>query len=159
MKYRAFSLAELLISMLILAIMTGAFTLGTNIGRNTAKREAEKIVARLHSMTERAARQRANFKMTIDNGSEINFVWQLAGKSMQDSTDTPYTASKGLSLSWNAPNQILTYKASDSDFSHQGATITITRDDGQKHYVVISTGGRVRVSVQPGSGNPEKDYD
>lgn len=147
-RRRAVTLTELLVGVIVLAVLAGAFTLSPKLGRQTTKREAEKLMSRLYNMTQKANRIHMNFKMQVKDES-INFIWQKKNSSLEEGKDIPYKVSKGLKLypKFSGSSNELTYNASENDFNHQGGHIIIKRGEKDKCAVVFAvSGGRMRIS-------------
>lgn len=148
MKRHAFTLIELLTGMIVLIIIAGVSTLSFNIGKQTPKKEAEKLMSRLHNMMQQAGRRHQNFTMTV-NVDNVAFIWNKAGASKKELTDKSYEVSKGLTLAPNfgAANNTLSYSYSENDFNHQGGHILIKDEKGNECKIVIAVeGGRITIS-------------
>ena len=143
-KRRGFTLIELLTGIIVFFIIAGVSTLSFNFGKQTPKREAEKILSRIYNMTLKANKIHQNFKMTVQE-KEISFSWQKANSG--EEFDTPYKVSDGLTLEPHfSSSNVLSYTYSDNDFNHQGGTIFILDDKGNTCKIVIAVeGGRLRI--------------
>ena len=147
MRRKAILMIELMIALMIIAITAGAFTLRADFWTITAKREAEKVFAKLSGLMLKADRTQTHFQLKINNG-KIRVQWN---SEYTDLVKSRYLyvediePSKGCSYSWNAPKDILYYSYITNRYS-QGATITIT-GKGSPYYVKIAAvGSRVRIT-------------
>lgn len=66
-KRRAFTLTEVVISIVILGIMAASLTLSTSSSKQNAKREAERIAAVMNRLIESADRKHSRFWFIPDN--------------------------------------------------------------------------------------------
>ena len=147
MKRPGLLIIELLIALMVLAITAGAFTLRADMWTITAKREAEKIFAKLSSLMLKADRTHTHFQLNVDDG-KIRIQWNIEYTNLVKGKyrfveNLP--ASKGCKYSWNAPGDVIYYSYITNMYS-QGTTITVT-GRGKPYYVIIATvGSRVRIS-------------
>ena len=139
-----------MIGMLILAITAGAFVLSSDIWTITAKREAERIFAKLSSLMLKADRTQTHFKINVEQ-DKIRIQWN---SEYTDLVNKKYLfveniiASKGCSYSWNLSNTLLDaiYYSYITNSYSQGVTITVT-GRGNPYYIIIAVvGSRVRLS-------------
>ena len=122
MRHRAFSLTELFIGMLILAITAGVFMLNMDtLGRQTAKREAERVAAYIQTCMKRADETQCGLWLNIQE----NYINMCTGikydasriKTMQAAKNCSYTTStKQLIYRTNQqPTPTSKYKLIDND--------------------------------------------
>lgn len=156
MKRKALLLIELLIGMVIIAILAGVTALNTDLWSITAKREAEKIAAKLNSLMLQSDNMKKFFRFTIDkDGKRLIIQWDNEPEFLKPRyTDEEYLyADKGCSFSWRYAHDPTTYSYVKNKFNG-GATITVT-GKGPTYYVVIAAiGSRVRVT----NTDPKEDY-
>ena len=74
MKRNGLLMVELIIAMTIIAVMAGAITLSFSRYGMTAKREAERIFAKLNSLIIKADKTKTHFGIKI-NSSKIETTW------------------------------------------------------------------------------------
>ena len=138
---------ELMIALLIMAITAGAFSLSLDIWTITAKREAERLFAKLSNLMLKADMTQTHFQLEVDS-EKIRVQWNSEYTNLVKKKYLfveNITASKGCSYSWNAPSDILYYSYITNRYS-QGTTITVT-GRGKPYYVIIAAvGSRVRIS-------------
>lgn len=143
MRRRAVTLTELTVGIAILSLLAGAFTLSPNLWSQTAKREAERLAAKITALTRTADRTKIDFTLNIDRGRPyMRITYQPKGRREYSEN---FYASAGCSYEWNAPNDKLTYSHTKNTFTG-GTTINVYGKNGP-HYVIIAVrGGRIRTS-------------
>ena len=142
MMRKAVTLTELLIGIALLGILAGAFALSPNLWRHNAKREAERLAAKLTAMTLKADRTRTNFTLQIDRNL-VKIEWQAKSGKVNER----FYAQPDFVYEWNANGNKLTYSHTDNKFLG-GTTISVQGKD-EFHYVIIhATGGRIRTSYK-----------
>ncbi|MBQ3653334.1 MAG: type II secretion system protein [Synergistaceae bacterium] len=140
MRRRAVTLTELTVGIAILSLLAGAFTLSPNLWSYTAKREAERLAAKITALTREADRRRINFVLDIDK-TVMKIEWK--GKK---SVLKRFEASTGCSYEWNNPSTKLEYSYTKNTFE-VGKTIAVS-GKGAPYYVIIAAiEGRVRTSA------------
>ena len=146
-RYRAFTLVEIIIAIMLMGILAGTMTLSGSKARQTAQKEAEKVAALLKSATQRADLVKVGFTLKVENNS-IDISWD--GTYKPHDLITPLEASKGCSF---GPDTTYEHKKKDYSFYisiedsenkipenkiyHQ---IKVTGADNKTLYVVISSG-------------------
>lgn len=95
-EQKGFTLPELLVAMMIMLILAGTMTLSPNIGRQSTKNEAERVAAKMKSLTQRADRIKGSFDVVIED-NELKVTWHVedAGKlntTMQATTGCKYSS-------------------------------------------------------------------
>ena len=140
MKRRAVTLTELVVGMAILSVLAGAFSLSPNLWSYTAKREAERLAAKLTAATRKADATRTNFTIKIDR-AVMTLEWQTMGGEV----DEFFHAHTGCSYDWNANGNKLNYSHTENTFQG-GATIKVHGKGKPYHVIIAVTGGRIRVS-------------
>ena len=140
---KGFTLIEIVVGILVMLLLLTVARLSITIEGQSAKREAERVVAYLYRLIQMADRRRQNFD--IDTFQDyISVKWEGTGS---DEIDTSFKASPGCSYSDNFPgdNGEGTYNAMNRQFNG-GATITIEGADGKKSKIEIaSTEGRIKI--------------
>ena len=144
----AFSLTELLVAMTVIVILAGAVTLSsTTMGRQTAKREAERVAEKLRSVAMKSDREHKSYTIKFPNKGDAGldyFEILDETKDLNHKVIETFNASKGCKFKTNVEE--LTYDLQLNMFN--GFTLTITGADGNKYEVVITAvdGGRIRVA-------------
>ena len=156
--HRAFTMAELIVSLLIMAITYSAMTLSMSTTTQTAEHEAERLAAYIYRTIDKADRIHTGFKIDMDfedkaDGSReyyVTIVWVLDGR--EDKTDKSFRAWKNCKYSdsfQGTPLGELEYNVKNRKFQ-TGGTITVTDSEGKMHYVIIAADeGRIRLSDTP----------
>ena len=67
MRRRAFTLTEVVVSILVMGIMASAIVLSSSSSKQTAKSEAERAAALIGRLIERADRTRSAFWLDVKN--------------------------------------------------------------------------------------------
>ena len=152
--HKAFSLVELFITMLIIAIFASFITIDLTSQSQTAKQEAEKLAAFILDLTRKADRRHLDFTIQFESDQVYSYFGSDTGnktyllKENPDTTDT-IILDPGFSISNNFNNSI-TYNSNENEFNGTGTgKIIITRDSDQTKYYIIFRFGRVRVSENP----------
>ena len=140
-KKLAFSMIELLIVIVILGIMAVAIILNPDVGKQTAKSEAEKIVAYIQKAMQRADKIHESFIIKKQSG--------VLCIKFGNNKHKPIPVSKGFTLDMNESSydgqQVLTYSFTLNSFLPPSRELTVTRSDGQKYFIEIYVpGGRIR---------------
>lgn len=155
-KRRAFTAAELIISLLVMSITYAAMSLSSASAKQTAQHEAERLAAYINRVIERADRMHLTFTFDTDfntdsDGKQYYYItvkWpggeQNHERSFRASAGCKYTDNfNGTSLGE------LVYNVRSKQFN-TGGTITVTDSQGEKYYVIIAvTEGRIRLSENP----------
>lgn len=147
-KRRAFTAAELIISLLVMSITYAAMSLSSASAKQTAQHEAERLAAYINRLIDKADMIHNNFYMiTVPGYMHINW-----GSGPEDIS---FKASSGCSYSSNFWGGKLTYNSRKKRFN-SGGTITVTDSQGEVYYVIIAgiNEGRIRISpTNNASGN------
>ena len=147
MRRKALLMVELLIAIMIITITAGMFTLNSKVWTITPKREAERLFAKLSSLMLKADKTKTHFQIVVWP-EKIVFQWNSEYTDLVKQKYMfveEFTASKGCSYSWNAPNDIIYYSYITNKYS-QGTTITITGKDANYYVIIAVIGSRVRLS-------------
>ena len=151
MKRQGMLLVEVMIAMLIIAVTAGAFSLSSDIWTVTAKREAERLAAKLNSAMNKADREHISFNLKIQN-NEMRIIWQNPFKTEKANTEY-LLPSAGCKYTWKsdssntATDKVVTYSYVTNKYI-QGDTITINGRGPEYHVVIASIEGRVRIEPQ-----------
>ena len=164
MRRNAFTLTEVIIAGLVLGIMASAMTLSTGSARQTAKREAERIVTQLYRLIERANRTHISFRVYFKYEAQTDHLivkWQTAETSLfyddekyfnKDGHTEKIEISRGCSVQ-NIGNTSgselhnLRYGIRDNCFLPPSMTLKVTGQDNSIYYIIISSqGARIRTS-------------
>ena len=155
MRRNAFTLTEIVIAILVLGIMAGAMTLNSGSAKQTAKREADRIVMQLYRLIETANRKHVSFKVLFDGTEQKDYVrieWQTPTTS--DFYNTGYTElniTKGCSIqnlnNTKMDQSALVYNLKDNGFLPPSMTLQVKAPDESVHYIIIYVPGtRIRTS-------------
>ena len=146
-----FSLVEILIVVTILMITASTITLKSNAFMPTAKSEAEKIAAYIHSKMRRADRIHdvLIIKCVTDKGKEeARLVWYRKGDSKREYYDIA-PVSSGFTIKHDFALDLteIQYSPLNNTFNCSGH-ITVTRDSDKSYYTIIfyDKGGRIRTA-------------
>ena len=152
MRRKGFTLIEIIISLMIMATMSGVFMLSIkDLDKQTAHKEADRLYHWLSSKVVRADTNAADFKLELDSGSAVITwnpsnaqLWTAEGKRTYQETLAPST---GCAFNWeNAPSgDAMTYNPRTNQFS-AGGTIEITGEGEPRFLVIATTGSRMRLS-------------
>jgi len=165
-RRRGFSLLELFIAMVIIAIFASFITANINSQAQTAQSEAERLEAYLTDLTRKADRRHLDFtiKFESDNAyyywafgkdDDVNTRGYLYHENPDKIDTTKYTLlfnkpilAQEFSISHNFENlkeNQLTYNATENEFNEKGR-ITLTQTLDQTKYYVHIRSGRARAS-------------
>ena len=155
MKRRGFTLIEIVVSLMITAIMSGVIALSaTNINKQTAVKEADKLLHWLSGKIVRADTSGADFKLEFDSGEAL-ITWNPSKPDTASATNKliyqeRLTPSTGCAFRWEyAPSGNYTIYESRTNKFTQGGTIEVT-GEGPSHFLVIAViGSRMRLSDTP----------
>ena len=170
-RRRGFTIIELFISMVIIAIFTSFITSNISSQSQTAKSEAEKLAAYITDLTRKADRRHMSFVIKFHSG--YTYYYWVHGKDNDKYTrgylyhnnpeeidktkytlltDTPILT-PGFSLSgkfgldkgvYEADIDELSYNSNKNEFDYNG-TLTLTRTlDSTRYNIVIDQEGRIR---------------
>ena len=147
-RHLGFSLAEVVIAITILGIMAAAITLSSNVGKKTAKAEAEEIAARILRVTKIADRIRKGLTLGIGYNGEIQYIWDGKNKNKSDNWDLMISSDK-FTYKWNKDGTTLDYSPEKNGFN-EGRHMIITNKedtDDKPHYIYFyEKGGRIRTT-------------
>lgn len=152
MKRRAFTMIELLVGIAVLAVLAGAFALSPKIGRQTARREAERIYSLLNKYISRAERTHKNFKIVFTQADNYVTFFDIKDDNSNFLVER-VNASPGCMFK-------TTFNGNDNagiGYSHVlnsflwSFTIVVSRTDGGAPYYIMaySPAGRLRMSNEP----------
>ncbi len=149
--YRAFTVAELMIGILVMAISSAAMLLSASSAKQTAQHEAERLAAYIYRTMNKADRIHQGFDMDMDfeekNGAKEYYV-TIKWWGGMNNYDKSFRASKGCAYTDNFIGiHGIAYNETNKRFN-SGGTITVTDSQGEKYYVIIAgiTEGRIRTS-------------
>ena len=149
MKRNGLLMVELIIAMTIIAVMAGAVTLSFSRYGMTAKREAERIFAKLNSLIIKADKTKTHFGIKVDS-SKIEIAWNSKYTNLFQKADKfkeIINASNGCSYSWNRnQGSSISYSYITNVFS-PGATIAVKCKEEYYYVVIAAVGGRIRLST------------
>lgn len=159
-KRRAFTAAELIISLLVMSITYAAMSLSSASAKQTAQHEAERLAAYIFRMIQKADRMHVGFDMDMDFAAKEDGVKEyyvtIKWPGDENYEKPRFKASAGCSYTDNfvGTNGKITYNVMNKRFtnggSNTGGTITVTDYQGEKYYVIIAvTEGRIRLSENP----------
>lgn len=138
-RRRGFTLAELIVGVVVMIVTLGVATMSLRSTDQTARREAERVVAYIYRQIDMADRIRKDFTMTVGTSS-ITINW-----GGLHSEDTSFKASDGCSYNLQG---VRYYRFNIHRFT-SGATITVQDANGGKCDITIaSTEGRIKISSQ-----------
>lgn len=142
-RYRAFTLVELTIAVLVMVVMISVATLSPTAVRQSAKSEAEKLQAYIYRTMQKADRIHKNFYLDF-TPTNVQVNWHNI-----ETVDNSFKISDSCQYSNNFESGKAQYNANKNCFITPG-TITITDADGHKYLVIIAgiTEGRIRISPQ-----------
>lgn len=156
-RHRAFTLIELLISITIIGIVSGAamIAFGRFGSYTTAKREAERAVRWLYFVMERAENDGRSFSIYIDDDS-ITVLMKPRGNMQSAGGNKPelLRISDGFSfMSLGGGSARTVYSAQWGTFT-PAMTIRVSRTDerirsqegDRRQYIILSGQGRIRIS-------------
>ena len=136
-RRKAFSLVELFIAMVIIAIFASFIMANITSQNQTVKQEAERLVAYITDLMRKADRRHTNLTIKFESG-----------KVSCNSVSSDFTLPSGFSVSevsQNFSNKQLKYDSNKNEFDQNGK-IKITRALGQTNYYIHFRYGRVRAS-------------
>ena len=156
-KRNAFTLTEIIIAILVLGIMAGAMVVSSGSAKQTAKREADRIVMQLYRLIEYANRTHVSFKVLFDGSEQTESVpveWQTPTTSRYHHTgyDRELKLSNGCSIQnlnnmSSASQHNLVYDIGDNSFLPPSMTLEIKAPDESAYYIKIYVPGtRIRTS-------------
>lgn len=140
-KAKGFTLTELIICMGIMLLVV-YISMGSHIGDQTAKQEAEKLEIWLARITQQAIRTRRGFELTA-SGSDVKITWSDNLKTER------FDSSAGFKFGINGGITKLSYSMADNGFNPPSTLIVTNGRDNSKYYVIASSTGRIRLSESP----------
>lgn len=143
MKRSAMTITELLTGLAVLAILAGVTSLSPDLYKQTSKREAERVYAKLLNVIHKADTERIAFNLEV-RSQQIIIHWYAPNAAK----DEKFPASRGCSYSWVGVHKNVNYSYINNRFA-QGGHI-IVKGKGPMHYLIIYTvGSRIRLSDTP----------
>lgn len=144
---RAFSLAELLIVLAILAALGGSvLSVGAIWGRPTAAKEADRAMRWLYGVVARADLAGRPFDLRVDEGAQrLQVRW---GKPMGVEQ---FSARNGCTLQRvgaGGATGSAHYAPQWGTFS-SALTVLVRDAEGKRHFLILSGQGRIRTSAHP----------
>ena len=149
MKRTAFTLTELLIGMLVMAILAGAAILNIDaMGRQSAQREAEKVAAFINTNLRRADITNDNLWITIDSSCVDIKQGSFTSKALHDNAasvpNSPVKASNG--CTFQSDNKRLIYPSNQEQSLGTtkfkpipaGAAVNVSTNSGGKYYITVN---------------------
>ena len=145
-KRKALSIIELLVAITIMAVIASSLALAPQTGKQTAKREAERIAAYLIGLTHEFGRNRQNFELDLANSNlPRGRAFSVSSGGFHGMSRRDFYLRDGCTFEpdFGLNHTIITYHADKNTFDDNGH-ITITDFKGDMHKVVIYTQGRVK---------------
>ena len=155
---KAFSLVELFIVMIVIAIFTSFITSNITSQHQTAKQETEKLEAYITELIRKADRRHVSFTINFSDINKIYFYWRDRDKDdklvylykKNPDKDDEVIMTPGFSISEKSfTGSETTYSSSSNEFSNNGL-LKITRDIDKTEYYLIFYKGRIRASETKG---------
>lgn len=154
---KAFTLTELVVGIMVMAITYAAMSLSSSAAKQTAQHEAERLAAYIFRTIQKADRMHKRFDMDTDfqTNSAGNNEYYVTIDWGGGISDTSFRASAGCRYTDNFPGEQgkISYNVENKRFQKpnssamSGGTITITDSEGEKYYVIIALDeGRIRLS-------------
>ena len=145
---KAFTLTELVVGIMVMAITYAAMSLSSSAAKQTAQHEAERLAAYIFRTIQKADRIHKGFNMEVATDSTegyqyIKITWNEVGAENSKNVEDSFKVSAGCRYE-NFPS--LTYNEKNKQFN-SGYTIVIIDSEGKEYYVIIaSTEGRIYTS-------------
>ena len=138
-RRRGFTLAELIVGVVVMVVTLGVATMSLRSTDQTAKREEERLAAYIYRQMDKAVRIHKSFTMTVGIDS-VTINW-----GEQSSEDTSFKASDGCRYNLQGSR---VYNASKQSFP-QGATINVYDANGGQCDIILATQteGRIWIKV------------
>ena len=140
-KHRAFTLTEVLVAVAVMSIMAGVMALNSaTVGKQTAKREAERVAAFIqgHISRENIARRGLWFQVKTDSIE----VWHGFDYNTSRLQSPPFNATSGCSYTASQTKLCYHIKQSNLEFgwkiiSDDSTAVTDSETNGQ-HYITVN---------------------
>ena len=147
---KAFSLVELFIAMVVIAIFTSFVTSNITTQSQTVKQETEKLAAFITDLMRKADRRHMDFTIKFSNLKNVNVVWgSNKSNDIYISKENPSKTvilTPGFYISEKTFNgSEVTYDSNSNEFSNNG-TFTIKHVNTDDEYYLVIYKGRVRAS-------------
>lgn len=145
---KAFTLTELVVGIMVMAITYAAMSLSSSAAKQTAQHEAERLAAYIFRTIQKADRIHKGFNMDVATDSTegyqyIKITWNEVGALDNKNVEDSFKASAGCRYEDVTG---LKYRPENKQFD-KGDTIEITDSEGKVYYVIIaSTEGRIHTS-------------
>ena len=137
-RRRGFTLAELVVGVVVMIVTLGVTTMSLRSTDQTAKREAERLAAYIYRQMDKAVRIHKGFTMTVGTDSVL-----IQWGNLDD--DNSFKASDGCSYNLQGSRK---YNASKQSFP-QGATINVYDARGGQCDVILATQTEGRITISP----------
>ncbi|MBR1658363.1 MAG: type II secretion system protein [Synergistaceae bacterium] len=143
-RRRGFSLVEILMVILVMGVIAAIITISPNVAKQSAKSEAERVVAYIYRLMQKADKTHVSFNI---NAAE-DHIWvkfeapgAIDDNSFKPSPGCKYVAKFDGNRTYNPYKKVFT----------QGATIEVNGADGETLYIKLATAteGRVRITTDP----------
>lgn len=148
---KAFTLTELVVGIMVMAITYAAMSLSSSAAKQTAQHEAERLAAYIFRTIQKADRIHTGFNMYT--GQDINtseYFIEIKWPGGEKNHDRSFKPSPGCKYVDNFDSTTSdgenTYMPEDKRFKW-GGHITVTDSEGEVYYVIIAaTEGRIHTS-------------
>lgn len=145
-RHKGFSLVEIAVVLLLFGVAAAYMVISPNVAKQTAKHEAERVVAYLYKKMDKADKINTNFSLDVRD-YVIKTNWYAHGDTDGDGDDCQATA--GCKYEPNFENRTCEYLSEYRRFSIGGISghITVHGADGEKYDVFIAgQEGRIRIA-------------
>ncbi len=143
-RHFGFTLPEVIIAITIMGVMAAAVTMSSNVGKQTAKSEAEKITAEILRLMKTADKTHNEFELVTQDKSKILYVWN------NGSTINPETLASSDKFTYELKinGSKLNYSLQNNGFNKNGHIIIRNKADTSQFYCIYfyEQGGRIRTT-------------
>ena len=153
---RAFTIIELMIACAILLISISVIFVNLKMSNQTSEREAEKVLAWINKLTQKANKTHQAFTLGIDSTNNILKMYWNNESADANTVDESLNATSGCKYEPYTNTSSFTYTL--NNIYEPSGTIIITGSDESK-YIVLSSQGRARISnTYTSDDNNDNDY-